>query len=96
MISSILSSVRLKHHPLTVSKVLIEIWIRDTDGKAIQLGNREDLIPAAQLQMSIGDFLPPGYLQTITSDLDRFRTVLRYKIPPSLDVGTRSESTRSV
>jgi hypothetical protein len=63
-----------------ISEVFMETWIRDADGRIIQRGDREDLMQAAQLQISVGDFLPPGYPQTITLDLDRFRTLLRYKV----------------
>jgi hypothetical protein len=63
-----------------ISNVFVEIWIRGADGTAIQHGDREDLIQAAQLQISVGDFLPPGYPQTVTLNLDRFCTLLRRKI----------------
>jgi hypothetical protein len=40
---------------------LTEIWIRDADERAIQRGDQEGLMQAVQLQISVGDFLFPGY-----------------------------------
>jgi hypothetical protein len=64
-----------------ISGVFMESWIRDADRRAIQHGDREDLMQAAQLQISVGDFLPPSYPRILTLNLDRFRTSLRRKIP---------------
>ena len=36
----------------------MEIWVHDADRKAVQRGNREDLLQAAQSQIFMGDFLP--------------------------------------
>jgi hypothetical protein len=62
-----------------VSEVFVENWVRDVDGRAIQYSDREDLMQAAQLQLPT-DFLPPGYPQILTLNLDMFRTSLRDKI----------------
>jgi hypothetical protein len=63
-----------------ITKANMETWVRDVDGKAVQQGNRKDLLRDAQAQISMGDFLPPGYPPTITLDLDRFRLLLRREI----------------
>jgi hypothetical protein len=58
----------------------IETWIRDMHGEVIQRGNRVDLLHANQAELEFGDFLPPGYLPTITVNLKEFRSTLQYKI----------------
>jgi|SRR5580700_11337272 hypothetical protein len=63
-----------------ITEANMETWVRDADGKAVQQGDREDLIHTAQAQIFMGDFLPPGYPPIITLDLDSFRLLLRRKI----------------
>jgi hypothetical protein len=58
----------------------MESWVRDTHGKAIQRGNRIDLMHANQVKLEFGDFLPPSYPQTITIDLAEFRLTLQHSI----------------
>jgi hypothetical protein len=62
-----------------ISEGWMETWVRDTNGKAIQRGNRIDLLHANQVELEF-DFLPPGYLQTIKIDLEEFRLNLQRSI----------------
>jgi hypothetical protein len=62
-----------------ISEVWMETWVRDTYGKAIQRSNRIDLLHANQAELEF-DFLPPGYLQTITINLEEFRLTLQRSI----------------
>jgi hypothetical protein len=65
-----------------ISEVWMETWVRDTDthGDAMQRGNRVDLMHANQVELEFGDFLPPGYPQTITINLEEFRLTLQDSI----------------
>ena len=60
-----------------ISEVWMETWVRDTDRRAVQRGNPIDLMQANQVQLEFGDFLPPGYPQVITIDLEEFRLTLQ-------------------
>jgi hypothetical protein len=40
-----------------ISEVWMETWVRDTDGRAVQRGNRIDLMQANQVELEFGDFL---------------------------------------
>jgi hypothetical protein len=63
-----------------ISEGWIETWGRNTDGRAVLLGKPIDLLQANQAQLEFGDFLPSGYLQTITIDLEQFRLALQDSI----------------
>ena len=41
-----------------ITEANMGIWVHDADRKAVQRGNREDLLQAAQSQIFMGDFLP--------------------------------------
>jgi hypothetical protein len=63
-----------------ISDVWMETWVRDTHGKAIQRGNRIDLMHTNQVKLEFGDFLPPGYPQMIMVGLEAFRSTLQRSI----------------
>ncbi|THC94127.1 hypothetical protein EYZ11_006376 [Aspergillus tanneri] len=63
-----------------ISEVWMETWVRGADGKAVQRGIAEDLMQADQVQLDFGDLLPHGYPQTITIDLEQFRSILKDSI----------------
>ena len=63
-----------------ITEVAMETWVRDAGGRAVKRGNRRHLLQGARAQISMGDFLPPGYPRTISLDLDRFRRLLKKKI----------------
>jgi hypothetical protein len=63
-----------------ISEVRMETWMRDADGRATQRGNPIDLMQADQLELEFGNFLPPGYPQSITIDLEEFRSCLQHSI----------------
>ena len=63
-----------------ISEGWMETWVRDMHGEVIQRGNRVDLLHANQVEPEFGDFLPPGYPQTITIDLQEFRLALQRSI----------------
>ncbi|KAL7623144.1 hypothetical protein AAE478_006825 [Parahypoxylon ruwenzoriense] len=60
-----------------ISEVWMETWVPNEDGRAVQRGNPIDLMRADQVQLEFGDFFPPGYPQTITIDLEEFRSSLQ-------------------
>jgi hypothetical protein len=62
-----------------ITEANMETWVRSADGEAVKRGNRRNLMQGAHTQIDM-DFLPPGYPQTISLDLDRFRRLLRKKI----------------
>jgi hypothetical protein len=62
-----------------ISEDWMETWVRDTHGKAIQRGNRIDLMHANQVELEF-NFLPPGYPQMIMIDLKKFRLTLQHAI----------------
>ena len=63
-----------------ITEAAMETWVRDVGGRAVKRGNRRHLLQGARAQISMGDFLPPGYPRTIRLDLDRFRRLLKKKI----------------
>jgi hypothetical protein len=77
-----------------ISEVWIETWVRDMHGEVIQRGNRVDLLHASQVELEFGDFLPPSYPQTITIDLEEFRSTLQDSIR-DMTVGRCQEALHS-
>jgi hypothetical protein len=63
-----------------ISEVWMETWVRDIHDKAIQCSNRIDLLRANKVELEFGDFVPPGYPQTITINLEEFRLNLQRSI----------------
>ncbi|KAI1471055.1 uncharacterized protein F4812DRAFT_467258 [Daldinia caldariorum] len=62
-----------------ITEAFMEIWIRD-NGKAIQYGDREDLLSMAQVHVSFEGIFPSGYFEGITLDLEMFRSTLREQL----------------
>jgi hypothetical protein len=73
-----------------ISEGWMETWVQDMHGEVIQRGNRVDLLHASQVKLEFGDFLPPGYLPTITVNLEEFRSTLRYTIQEMAAVRCRN------
>jgi hypothetical protein len=63
-----------------ISEGWIETWVRNADGRATLLGKPINLLQANQVQLEFGGFLPPGYPQTVTVDLEEFRLTLQHSI----------------
>jgi hypothetical protein len=63
-----------------ISEVWMETWVQGIHGKAVQRSNRIDLLHANQVELEFGDFLPPGYPQTIPINLEQFRLALQRSI----------------
>ena len=63
-----------------ISEVFMETWVQDGEGRAVQQGNREDLLQVGAVQLSFGNILPPGYPQMITLPLDDFHVLLERKM----------------
>jgi hypothetical protein len=62
-----------------ITEANMETWVRNANGEAMKWGNRRNLMRGAYTRIDM-DFLPPGYPQTISLDLGRFRRLLRIKI----------------
>lgn len=63
-----------------ITEAFMEIWIRDGNNKAIQYGDCQDLLCAAQLHVPFEGIFPSGYFEGITLDLEMFRSTLRDEI----------------
>ncbi|KAI1762647.1 hypothetical protein GGR53DRAFT_468090 [Hypoxylon sp. FL1150] len=63
-----------------ITEAFMEIWIRNGNNKAIQYGDRQDLLSMAQAYVSFEGIFPSGYFEGITLDLEMFRSTLREEI----------------
>jgi hypothetical protein len=63
-----------------ITEANMETWSRNADGRAAKQGNRRNLMQGAHTIIDMKDFLPQGYPQTISLDLDDFRDLLKASI----------------
>ncbi|XXG96008.1 hypothetical protein Hte_002285 [Hypoxylon texense] len=63
-----------------ITEASMEIWIRDENDKAIQYGDRQNLLSMAQVHVLFEGIFPSGYFEGITLDSEIFRSKLREEI----------------